>query len=459
MLKRQTNKRLFFTFSFLLLSVCCLLLTQGQPAEGAVEAVGRFTYTEGKVDLLHGGELPAVPAKKGELVNVKDIVRTKSDSKAEILFDDGNILRLAQRTRIDISEYAMDGGATKEVIKLPRGKVEAIVEKKIAQRVAVAPQANRFEIHTPNAVAGVRGTNFFVFHTIITGVIVKSGTVDVLNPKFPNVVVTVKENSFTSVTDKEPPKKSMPVTDEQIKGHDKDVAPSKDTSGDKGQADSGKEGQPGTGTPDTTGTEKKSDSGTGKQDTTGLNKKSESDTGKTTGEKVISVKTAELIQPSVTTNAVFQPPQITTTVIIPVAPTITIPSVEVGRTTLSGALVAGSQLDMNYLSVMMKDVIYLATSSGTKPTIWKTDTISGSYLFGNHLNSGNITNTAINIGNGSNMNGTFQFNQFGGNWAATVNGSGTIGNGTYNGNINMTGTASGTAGGGSFSGIGKGDVK
>lgn len=531
MAKGQINKRLFFTFFLLLIAVYCLLLTQGKPAEGAVEAVGRFTQTEGKVDILRGGELPAVSVKKGDQVFVKDIVRTKSDSKAEILFSDGNVLRLAQRTRIDISEYTTEGANSKEVIKLPRGKVEAVIEKKAAQRVAVAPQSNHFEIHTPNAVAGVRGTKFFVFHSIITGVLVKEGVVYVFNPEFPDTVIPVDAGKFTSIADKEQPKKPTPVTEEQIKGHDKDVASSKETTGDKGKADSDKGGSSGSGQQGTTGSDKQTDSSTGKVDKTDsgnnnltdVNKQGDtsadnkadsgtgaqvqvatnnqadagsgsagtgnpgsgnlgsgSESGKPAGGNQMtstnmqsaaynsSVDTRSASAPSMpVTQTVFTPdttgnpplPPAPTVVIIPEVPVVTIPSVEVGRTTLTGAIVGGAQADMNYLSVNMKDVIFLAPSNGAKPSLWSTNNISGAYKFGPHLNDGNITGKGIALSNGRGLDANFKFNQFGSNWAANVNGSGNLNGGSYNGPVNFNGTASGTAGGGSFSGTGKGDVR
>lgn len=484
--KRQTKKKLLLTLTLLILTGYCLLLTQVVPAEGA-ESVGSFTHVEGKVDVMRGGA-PAMAVKKGDPVFVKDIVRTKSDSKAEIVFSDGNILRLAQRTRIDISEYSTDSANTKEVIKLPRGKVEAVVEKKLAQRVAVSPQANRFEIHTPNAVAGVRGTRYFVFHFVFTGVLVKDGTVGVYNPKIPNVVVPVHAGTFTTVSANNPPETPKKALETDAKQHEKDVAPTKkeeksepDKKTDSGDsqtktADTAKTGtdttltqgdadkQTKTTGTDKTGTEpdKNANGQTGQtgqtgqagQGATGAQKQLGGGSGLQTG-------TFTTIQSAAAVSAVSVTSGITTTTVItqPVTETVLVPTVEVGRTTLSGALVAGATGDMNYLSVSMRDVVYLATSSGNKPSIWSTNAISGSYIFGNHLNSGNITNNAINISNGSGIDGTFQFNQFGGSWSATVNGGGTLSGGSYTGNINMTGTASGTAGGGSLSGTGKGDVK
>lgn len=155
----------------------------------AAETVGKITSAEGRVDILRGGALPAIAAKTGDPVFLKDIIRTKSNSRAEILFSDGAVLKLAQRSRIDISEYVSE---TRGLIKLPRGRVQAIVPPKFAKGTADPQKAQRFEIHTPNAVAGVRGTDYIVFHDkYSSGVVVKDGVVYVYNPMFPDVVTVV----------------------------------------------------------------------------------------------------------------------------------------------------------------------------------------------------------------------------------------------------------------------------
>lgn len=155
-------KPLLFRGLILLLYLVCLLSMNVRPASAA-EGAGRFTRVEGKADILKNGALPAIPAKVGDAITVKDVVRTKSDSSAEITFNDGNILKVSQRSRIDISEYVSEDAQGKRVITLPRGKVEAIVPAKLDKQMS-SSKASRFEIHTPNAVAGVRGTCLSVSH-------------------------------------------------------------------------------------------------------------------------------------------------------------------------------------------------------------------------------------------------------------------------------------------------------
>ena len=50
---------------------------------GDAEVVGRLTQLEGRVELLKGGNLPAIPVKVGDTVEPGDVIRTKSQSKAQ----------------------------------------------------------------------------------------------------------------------------------------------------------------------------------------------------------------------------------------------------------------------------------------------------------------------------------------------------------------------------------------
>jgi len=195
----------FRAFGAMILLICLFALPSSPliRAAGAAESIGKITAAEGKVDILREGALPAVAAKAGDGVFLKDIIRTKSDSKAEILFTDGSVLKLAQRSRIDLSEYV---SGNKGLVKLSRGKVEAIVPPKLDKGTEDMQKAKRFEIHTPSAVAGVRGTDYIVFHDRYTsGVVVKEGIVYVYNPKFPDIVTVINEGSSITVPFNAPP--------------------------------------------------------------------------------------------------------------------------------------------------------------------------------------------------------------------------------------------------------------
>jgi hypothetical protein len=211
---KSTMKTILFGIALSLLF--CFL--QGIPPAQAANAVGKFTLVEGRVDILRHGKLPSMKASLAELVYAKDVVRTRSSARAEVVFVDGNILRLAQRSKIDISEYITEETNRKEIITLQRGKIETIIRKDLIKRITISPDAYRFEVHTPNAVTGVRGTDYFLsFSDNISECYVRNGRVDTYNPKFPDKVVSVKAGNITSIPDNRSPEPARPASQAEIK--------------------------------------------------------------------------------------------------------------------------------------------------------------------------------------------------------------------------------------------------
>ena len=199
-------------------------------------AVGKLTFVQGRVDVLRQPAARAVPVKMGDAVFVGDIIRAKSASKAEITFKDGNIVRVAPNTRVEISEYLFEETKGKGILKLSRGKVQTIIQEKIAKRIAAFGEANRFEIHTPTAIAGARGCNFIVsFQRNSSSVFVIEGTVFTYNPKFPDLVVTVNAGYITTIPFDQPVQPARPATDAEKKMHEGDFAPG--GSGEKSEAE------------------------------------------------------------------------------------------------------------------------------------------------------------------------------------------------------------------------------
>jgi hypothetical protein len=88
----------------------------------------------------------------GDPVSNGDILRTKAKTKVSITFTDGNTLWLAEKTRMKISRYATEEKSN-NYFDLFRGKSRAVVTK--------LARGSTFELHTPTAVCGVRGTILF----------------------------------------------------------------------------------------------------------------------------------------------------------------------------------------------------------------------------------------------------------------------------------------------------------
>ena len=187
-----------------------------KPAIVFAAADGEFTHVSGSVNVLRPSP-PAIPAKVSDPVYVGDSVRAKSKSRAEITFTNGNIIKVAPGTKIDIKEYMFDEAKSSSVLKLSRGKIQAIIPENIARRISNLGEANRFEIHTPTAIAGARGTNFVVsYFSGITSVLVIEGIVHTLNIKFPEIVVPVTPGRITLIPDDKPPQPTRPATDSEM---------------------------------------------------------------------------------------------------------------------------------------------------------------------------------------------------------------------------------------------------
>jgi len=133
---------------------------------GLVQAasIGRVTLLEGRMDVLKVGANMATRVSLGQSVNVGDIFRTKSASRAEITFLNKNILRIAASTRVEIKAYMSKGDRSSTIMRLERGRVQATSSAEFIKRVSAFVEGNKFEVHTPTAVAGIRGSSMIVFH-------------------------------------------------------------------------------------------------------------------------------------------------------------------------------------------------------------------------------------------------------------------------------------------------------
>jgi hypothetical protein len=119
--------------------------------------VGRFLMLEGQVDLLKGGKLPAKAATLTDPVEPGDVIRTKSKSRAQVLFVDDTILTLAPETRVAVADYFYDGskGRRRALLQVFRGLAHTLVKR------VLELQQPDFLMQTHTAGLGVRGTEWY----------------------------------------------------------------------------------------------------------------------------------------------------------------------------------------------------------------------------------------------------------------------------------------------------------
>ena len=190
--------------------------------------VGKFIKVEGRVDITRQNK-PAEQVTAGDEVFEKDIIRSKSDSKAEILFTDGNVLRLAQKTRVEISEYIVDSSSNKRsaILNLFRGKIQNKVKKLLGS--IFGEGGSRYEVHTKTSVCGVRGTNFFMnYQKGVSSATFKEGFGYGYNKNAPNNVIEVQAGQSMIVPDAYRPPVVRDVSQAEINQLEEETTPKKE---------------------------------------------------------------------------------------------------------------------------------------------------------------------------------------------------------------------------------------
>lgn len=146
--RRENNRlRLVVAISLLILSAAPLANAQapGTPA-------GSVTTASGPVQLQRAGA--TTPLAAGTALNVGDRIITGTNGHVIVTLSDGSTLELGDSSNLTIDSHALapTGGRAATSVSLFGGVVRSVVD--------ATGGAPNFEVHTPNAVAAVRGTRF-----------------------------------------------------------------------------------------------------------------------------------------------------------------------------------------------------------------------------------------------------------------------------------------------------------
>lgn len=131
-----------------LLLISHLILAQAPVTARVVQVVG-------KVELISGQA--AAPLDRFNEVPMGTVISTGDDGRCSLRLPSGTLIRLGTNTRVEVSSLTRGdpAAARKETIKVSVGRLWAKVTRLFGDD-------SRFEVRTDNAVAGVRGTAFFV---------------------------------------------------------------------------------------------------------------------------------------------------------------------------------------------------------------------------------------------------------------------------------------------------------
>ena len=206
-------QRFFVSLSLYLLVIFVLIGLR--PTLACAASIASLRSVSGAVDILKGGATPGLQAKNGDQISTGDMIRTKSKAFVEVVYHDGSVLKVAEQSRIDIGEHFSGKNPGGSEVRLARGKVQAVIDLSKAQSSGSGQK--KFEIRTPNAIAGVRGTDFFVNHQQgVTNVYVKTGEVYSFNPRIPAQMVNLRPGTVTTVTGNLAPLAPRPAQPQEI---------------------------------------------------------------------------------------------------------------------------------------------------------------------------------------------------------------------------------------------------
>jgi len=170
----------------------------------AQQNVGSITRLSGTAQLLRAGASREAVASMA--VELHDQLTTAPSSELVLTLSDDSVVTLAESTTLVIDQNVVSGGVRRRTqLNLLAGALRSLV------RTALTGGAANFEVHTPNAIAGVRGTDFVTQYTEgterpayegcqrYTDVVVYEGTVSVASAANPSAEVTLSAGFETTV--------------------------------------------------------------------------------------------------------------------------------------------------------------------------------------------------------------------------------------------------------------------
>jgi hypothetical protein len=171
-------KKHYAVFSFLL-TAALFLGASAAIADDAARTDAVVTMLQGTARVYAKGHAAGRALKKGDKLMKEHEVRVAEKSRIEILFPDGTIMRLAEKSRLNMNEVSYNKQTEGKNVKvdLAVGKLWAKVKK-------LSTPDSSVEVKTANAVAGVRGTVYRVNAEDDKSALVKvyDGTVYVASP-------------------------------------------------------------------------------------------------------------------------------------------------------------------------------------------------------------------------------------------------------------------------------------
>ena len=168
-----------------LISVLLLTLQILFPFPLFADTIGKLSEIRGDVSVRRGNTV--IKPKTEDEVQTQDVVTTGDKSRAKLLLKDDSLLSVGQNSTLEVTEFLLDQNKRSGILSLRSGTMHTKVEKFLEPN-------SKFEVRTPTAVAGARGTEWL---TVIspnpgTTISVLAGSVQVSSTTVagPSIIVT-----------------------------------------------------------------------------------------------------------------------------------------------------------------------------------------------------------------------------------------------------------------------------
>lgn len=201
--------------SFVLcLGVATLNAPCGVDAFGEVKQFASVSALSGQVKIVRpSGEEVAV---KGAQLDETDKIETGEGSVIQVKFTDGSSITIYERSSVRIVQYkrktaANEKGLAQSIFDVAQGKLKFFINPK-------AKDKSFTQFKSKTAIMGIRGTSGIIDVAPSGGtqLVVLTGIVEVKNPKFPDVSVSVLPNFATKVEAGVVPQAPKPVTKDTV---------------------------------------------------------------------------------------------------------------------------------------------------------------------------------------------------------------------------------------------------
>jgi hypothetical protein len=116
-----------------------------------------LTDFEGEVLFQKAGDKTWLPVEANMPLESGDRIRTGFNSSAEILIDDGSILKLEDNAKMELTGLYVDS-ATKKV----KTRLYLAIGRLFSNIAQMMNRESRFDVQTPTAIVGIRGTEFVI---------------------------------------------------------------------------------------------------------------------------------------------------------------------------------------------------------------------------------------------------------------------------------------------------------